>query len=133
MRKTTRYHEPRSGRSKPYQYEEVQFDTLREAWGYVGVGERDTRAQVAWLSKEATRRNRERANANVNAPNAPKPPEQKLLNNAVRIVGAPKPLVEKAKGGDVDAQAQIIAMYQDVLRSLEEAPVGQDADSVGAH
>jgi hypothetical protein len=116
MQKTTRVHEPKSGKGKPYSYEEViSFSTPKEAWSYLGIGWRDERAQLSFLAKEASRRNRERANANVNAPNAPKAPELKLLNNAVRIVNAPKKVAEAAKAGDVSAMER----YQEVLQSLE--------------
>lgn len=122
MQKISRTHEPRSGRGKPYEYEEIlAFHNEREAWGFFNIGVGDRRAQLAFLAKEATRRNRERANANVNAPNAPKAPEVKLLNNAVRIVGVKEKIASAAKAGDPEAIRQVAERYREVLSTLEEA------------
>lgn len=117
-------HIPKAKGSKRYEYEAVtSFTSSSEAWRYLGIGPNDTPAQLAFLAREATRRNRERANANVNAPNAPKTPEQKLVNMAARVINVDRATVRKAQAGDEAAKTTIIGEYLEHLSKLSEGPV----------
>lgn len=117
-------HIPKTKGAKRYEYDAVTlFTSSAEAWKYLGIAPNDTKAQLAFLAREATRRNRERANANVNAPNAPKTPEQKLVNMAARVINVDRAVIKKAQHGDAAARNAIIGEYLEHLSKLSEGQV----------